>query len=72
MPDGSKLETLSPEDLLTPDELAARLKVKKSWVLDQTRNRAKVRGNVLPHIHLGKYLRFSWPDVAAWLEKQKE
>ena len=27
--------TLKPEDILTPEELAARLKVRKSWVYEQ-------------------------------------
>lgn len=67
-----KLETtpapLDPLDLLTPEELAARLKVPKSWVFEQTRTRASVRNKTpLPCIRLGKYLRFSWIQVSAWL-----
>lgn len=59
---------LDPGDLLTPDELAARLKVPKSWVFEQTRDRAKVRNKMpLPCIHMGKYLRFSWAAVSEWL-----
>lgn len=61
---------LDPSDILTPEQLAARLQVSKSWVFEQTRNRAKVRNkNPLPCIRLGKYLRFSWPDVCAWLRQ---
>ena len=57
-----------PDDLLTPAELAERLKVSTSWVFEQTRNRAKVRNNnPLPCIRLGKYLRFSWPQVCQWM-----
>lgn len=60
--------TLEPSDLLTPEELASRLKVPKSWVFEQTRQRAKVRSNSpLPCIRLGKYLRFSWAQVCEWL-----
>jgi len=59
---------LRPEDILTPAELAERLKVSKSWVFEQTRNRAKVRNErPLPCIRLGKYLRFSWPQVCQWM-----
>lgn len=59
---------LEPSDLLTPEELAARLKVPKSWVFEQTRERAKVRNKTpLPCIRLGKYLRFSWVQVSNWL-----
>ncbi len=59
---------IKPEDLLTPDELAERLKVPKSWVFEQTRLRAKVRNKTpLPCLRLGKYLRFSWKQVSEWM-----
>ena len=59
---------IDPTDLLTPDQLAERLQVAKSWVFEQTRHRAKVRNkNPLPCIRLGKYLRFSWPQVCQWM-----
>jgi hypothetical protein len=59
----------NPSDLLNPEELAARLKVKKSWVLEQTRTRANVRNpNPFPFKCLGKYPRFSWREVCQWLE----
>ena len=56
----------SVEELLTIDELAIRLKVPKSWIYSHTRGPAKSH---LPYIKLGKYLRFSLPDVYAYLEK---
>lgn len=57
-----------PSDLLTPAQLAERLQVPKSWVFEQTRERAKVRNkNPLPSIRLGKYLRFSWVQVCEWM-----
>jgi predicted DNA-binding transcriptional regulator AlpA len=60
--------SLEPSDLLTPDELAQRLKVSRSWVFEQTRERAKVRNKTpLPCIRLGKYLRFSWVQVSEWM-----
>jgi hypothetical protein len=62
---------LRPEDILTPQQLADRLQVSKSWVFEQTRNRAKVRnGRPLPCIRLGKYLRFSWIAVCEWMAQQ--
>jgi len=62
-------EPIEPTDLLTPDELAQRLKVSRSWVFEQTRQRAKIRNShPLPCIRLGKYLRFSWPAVCRWLQ----
>ena len=62
-------EILKPEDLLTPQQLAERLQVPKSWVFEQTRERAKIRNkkSPLPCIRLGKYLRFSWVAVCAWM-----
>jgi hypothetical protein len=73
-----KLETkpaLTPEDLLTPEQLAERLQVSKSWIFEQTRHRAKVRAKnkpPLPCIRLGKYLRFSWVAVSEWLVQNQD
>jgi predicted DNA-binding transcriptional regulator AlpA len=60
------------EEVLTPEDLAKRLKVPVSWVYEQTRNRATVRAKSgpLPYKRMGKYLRFSWSEVVEWLEKQ--
>ncbi len=55
---------VSPQDILTPEELAARLKVPLSWVREKTRGRQK---NPLPVLRIGRYIRFNWPAVAAWL-----
>jgi hypothetical protein len=64
---------LKPEDLLTPGELAQRLKVSTSWVFEQTRQRAKVRNKTpLPCIRLGKYLRFSWVQVCQWMAQNND
>jgi hypothetical protein len=73
-----KLETkpvLMPEDLLTPEQLAERLQVPRSWIFEQTRHRAKVRNKnkpPLPTIRLGKYLRFSWIAVSEWLVQNQD
>jgi excisionase family DNA binding protein len=58
--------TLRPEDILTPDELATRLKVPKSWVYEKTRSRSRNR-NPLPCLRLGRYIRFDWARVVEWL-----
>jgi hypothetical protein len=64
----SQSPRLDPSDILTPEQLAARLQVSKSWVFEQTRERSKVRNkHPLPCIRLGKYLRFSWPQVCQWM-----
>lgn len=64
---------ISPTDLLTPEELASRLKVAPSWVFEQTRARWKIRNKdkpPLPVIRIEKYLRFSWVQVCEWLAAQ--
>jgi excisionase family DNA binding protein len=55
------------EVLLTVDELAERLKVPKSWVYRQTREKGP---NTIPREPVGKYLRFRESEVMTWL-KQK-
>ena len=61
----------APMVLLTPKELAERLNVPPSWVREKTRHRARVRDvDPLPVIRLGKYVRFRWTDIEAWLARQ--
>jgi excisionase family DNA binding protein len=45
------------ERLLTPDELAERLKVPVSWVYEQS------RVGKIPTIRIGKYVRFRLNEV---------
>lgn len=52
-------------ELLTVAEIAAALKVPISWVYERTRRSGSDR---IPHIKLGKYLRFRWSEVGQWLE----
>jgi excisionase family DNA binding protein len=55
---------LSPADILTPEELAKRLKVPLTWVYEKQRPKHK---NPIPTLRIGRYLRFNWADVSAWL-----
>lgn len=57
------------EELLTVHEIAAILKVPVSWVYERTRRRGIER---LPHVKLGKYLRFRMPEIQEWLEQYRE
>jgi excisionase family DNA binding protein len=61
------MENLSAleDQLLTVSEIAAVLKVPVSWVYERTRRSGCDR---IPHIKLGKYLRFRWAAVRQWLE----
>jgi excisionase family DNA binding protein len=56
---------LQPQEILTPAEVASRLKVPETWVYEKTRKRC---GHALPCFRIGRYLRFSWPAVSAWVE----
>jgi hypothetical protein len=56
---------LEPEDILTPTQLAERLQVSLNWVYEKTRGRESA--NPMPHLKVGRYLRFLWPDICAWM-----
>jgi hypothetical protein len=49
-------------DLLTVEETAKRLRVKKSWVF--------THADEIGVFRLGKYLRFSWPRVLECLDRK--
>jgi predicted DNA-binding transcriptional regulator AlpA len=52
-------------EILTPEEVAKRLKVKVSWVYEKRRPRTK---NPIPCLPLGRYIRFDWNAVLRWLD----
>src|SRR5260221_7621008 len=55
---------IDPADILTPAELSKRLKVSRSWPYEKMRPR---HDNPLPGFRIGHHIRFSWPEVCAWL-----
>jgi excisionase family DNA binding protein len=61
--------TVLEDELLTVSEIAAVLKVPVSWVYDRTRRRGAER---MPHMKLGKYLRFHAAEIREWLQHQRE
>jgi len=44
------------------------LKVSERWVYEKSRHRCV---NPLPVIRIGRYLRFDWTSVSAWLRQQE-
>jgi predicted DNA-binding transcriptional regulator AlpA len=58
---------IDPSQILTLAELAERLKVSERWVYEKSRRRCQ---NPLPCIRIGRYLRFDWLEVSAWLRQQ--
>jgi excisionase family DNA binding protein len=59
-------DDLDDFDLLTVTEIAAALKVPIAWVYERTRRRGPEQ---MPHLKVGKYLRFRHSDVDRWLER---
>jgi excisionase family DNA binding protein len=53
------------EALLTVHEVAEFLRVPASWVYERTRRHGRDR---LPHVKIGKYLRFRLSDLETYLE----
>jgi excisionase family DNA binding protein len=51
-------------DLLTVEEVAAILKVKKSWVYEHLRS--------LPHVRLGRYVRFEPQTITEYIRGQRK
>lgn len=58
-------ETSPPDRLLTAAEVGELLQVRSSWVLDAARR------NAIPHIRLGRYVRFRRADIEEWLLSQR-
>lgn len=54
---------MSEDRLLTAAEVAERLSVSREWVYQEA------RAGRVPHVRLGRSIRFRWPDVQAWLEQ---
>ncbi len=56
----------SDDELLTVQEVAQLLRVPPSWVYERCREGVS---DPLPHVKLGKYLRFSRNDLLRYLDK---
>jgi excisionase family DNA binding protein len=54
------------ERLFSPSELAELLGVPKSWVY------ARTCSDEIPHVHVGRYVRFDLHEIASWLMSQGE
>lgn len=59
------------QEILTPEELAGRLKLPVSWVRDQTRSRT---ADPIPHKKFGMYVRFDWndPTLQKWIQRRSK
>jgi excisionase family DNA binding protein len=57
---GHGVRAEDPSLWLTVEEAAALLRVKVSWLYERTRT------NEVPHLKIGKYLRFDRQELLAW------
>ncbi len=57
--------SVQTERLLTVQEVAELLRVPASWVYERTRRRGSER---MPHVKMGKYVRFRPTEIEAYLE----
>jgi len=59
-----------PYEVLTTAELAQRLKVKESWVVDQSKRSSTA--DPIPIFRLGQHRRYLWgsPALNAWLARR--
>ena len=55
------------QELLTVEEMAAKLKVKPSWLYFRT---MQTGSNAIPRVKIGKYIRFNESDVMAWINEK--
>lgn len=59
------VKEVTGHELLTIDEMASRLKLKKSWLYSRTMTTG---ANAIPRVKIGKYLRFNPSAVMQWIE----
>jgi excisionase family DNA binding protein len=58
----------SSEPILTIEQVAERLQLKPSTVYELTRRRSR---RPLPVLRAGKFLRFRWSEIEAWLVQRE-
>ncbi len=58
---GAGAPRIGTDPLLTADEVAALLQVTKAWVYAETRAKR------IPHVPLGRYVRYRRSAVLAWI-----
>jgi hypothetical protein len=68
----SKYNDSELHELLTVEDVAALLKVSRSWVYEHTRSRGTARTERLPYIKIGKYKRFDPRSVREFLLRRSK
>ena len=67
-PDGSHVDRMVGDELLTVQDAARFLNVSVSWVYEHTRDDAEDR---LPFVKLGKYVRFDCTDLREYIDAKR-
>jgi excisionase family DNA binding protein len=57
------------DELITVEDVAALLRVKVSWVYDRINPK---HGGRLPHVRLGRYVRFERSAILEFIERQRK
>jgi hypothetical protein len=67
---GRQMASASEFEILNSSELALRLKVKESWVVEQSK-RSRT-SDPIPVFRLGKHKRYRWgsPEMNDWLSRR--
>lgn len=70
MPNTEETTPISRCEIIDSAELARRWNVPETWIREYTRCRTQ---NTIPHIRLGRYVRFAWdsPDLDHWLQQRR-
>lgn len=63
MSEPARQSTPQHGDLLTAEEVAALLRVTPAWVYAETRRQR------IPHIRLGRYVRYRRDALARWMDQ---
>ncbi len=56
---------MADDRLLTAAEVSERLNVSTAWIY------AAAGAGEIPHVRLGRTVRFGWPEIEQWLEQIK-
>ncbi len=56
------MSTNDADKLLTADEVADLIRVTRAWVYAETRR------NAIPHLRLGRYVRYRRSAIEAWMQ----
>ena len=66
----AKIDSLSQIEFLTAPELAGRLKVKPSWVVEQTK--PSRTSDPIPVVRFGRHNRYAWGSrkLTDWISRR--